>query len=60
MLDAMMKRRTRFHCSGMGFGLTMSYPTEMSAPSVRSVMSMSIKTGSWKKDGNGAQWVFPS
>ena len=31
----------------------------MSAPSVRSVMSMSIKTGSWKKDGNGAQWLFP-
>ena len=20
---------------------------------------MSIKTGSWKKDGNGAQWLFP-
>jgi hypothetical protein len=43
---ATMKRRIIFHCSGMGLATTWSYPTDIRAPSLSKVMSMSMSTGS--------------
>ena len=42
----------KFHLSGRGLGMTLSYPMEMRVPSLRSVISISMSTGSWKKDGH--------
>ena len=44
MTVATMKRRARFHCSGMGLGLTTSYPMDIRAPSLSNVMSISMST----------------
>eukprot|EP00960_Hanusia_phi_P005831 169155-Hanusia_phi.AAC.1 len=48
----MMNSLVKFHCSGIVEGKTLSYPMEISDPSLSSVMSMSMSTGSLKKSGH--------
>mmetsp|Transcript_19904 Transcript_19904/g.41716 ORF Transcript_19904/g.41716 Transcript_19904/m.41716 type:complete len:226 (+) Transcript_19904:819-1496(+) len=53
-----MKRNRIFHRSGIGDGRTLSYPIEMSAPSLSRVISMSMRTGSWKKKGQPSHFSY--